>query len=294
MKNTKQQDQESKVHSKKPLIATLETNLERIQSEERAYYDAARDEEDIKKYYTEINPHETNGKALFQQLSELLENTHSTKVRYSNSDEHLKTWVDLHGDGSLRSIYSGKEAEPRVVIEESLTQLTADETTLTGHIANIEHVVPQSWFNEQEPMRGDMHHLFYCEKECNNKRGNKVYKDFADYTPEEFRTEWVLDECGKGEGGSGEEGGVFEPEYGKGFVARAMLYFFLRYPDAVDANIHGKIDTNVLLQWHKQDPPGHLYEKHRNQAIFDIQGNRNPLIDLPELAEIIDFGVFHQ
>lgn len=197
MKNTKQQDQESKVHSKKPLIATLETNLERIQSEERAYYDAARDEEDIKKYYTGINPHETNGKALFQQLSELLENTHSTKVRYSNSDEHLKTWVDLHEDGSFRSIYSGKEADPRVVIEESLTQLTADVTTSTGHIANIEHVVPQSWFNEQEPMRGDMHHLFYCEKECNNKRGNKVYKDFADYTPEEFRTEWVLDECGK-------------------------------------------------------------------------------------------------
>ncbi|WP_305960642.1 endonuclease I family protein [Bacillus safensis] len=294
METTTQQEQESIVHTREPLIATLETNLGRIRSEERAYYDTARDEEDIKNYYAGIPPHETDGKALFQQLSELLKNTHSKQVRYSSSDDYLKTWVDLHADGSLRSIYSGKEAEPRVVIEESLTQLTADATTITGHIADIEHVVPQSWFHEKEPMRGDMHHLFYCERACNSRRGNKVYKDFADYNPEEFCTEWVRNECGKGEGGSGEQNGVFEPEYGKGFVARAMLYFFLRYPYAIDVDIRGKIDTNMLLQWHKQDPPEHSYEKHRNQAIFDIQGNRNPLIDLPELAETIDFRVFHQ
>ncbi|MDS9996807.1 endonuclease I family protein [Bacillus atrophaeus] len=288
------QEQENTVHIRESLFATLESNLERIRFEERAYYDVEQDQEDIKRYYAEINPHETNGKVLFRQLTELLRNTHNKQVRYSKSDEYLKTGVDLHADGSLRSIYSGKEAEPRAVIEESLTQLMADETTLTGHIANIEHVVPQSWFREKEPMRGDMHHLFYCEKACNERRGNKVYKDFADYTPEEFSTEWVRNECGKGEGGDGRQNGVFEPEYGKGFAARAMLYFFLRYPDAIEADIRSKIDTNVLLQWHKQDPPGHSYEKHRNQAIFDIQGNRNPLIDLPELAETIDFGVFHQ
>ncbi len=82
-----------------------------------------------------------------------------------------------------------------------------------------------------------------------------MYKDFADYNPEEFRTEWVRNECGKGEGRSGEQNGVFEPEYGKGFVARAMLYFFLRYPDAIEADIRDKIDINVLLQWHKRTLP---------------------------------------
>ena len=35
---------------------------------------------------------------------------------------------------------------------------------------------------------------------------------------------------------------------------------------------------------------GHAYERHRNAAIFERQGNRNPLIDHPEWAARIDFG----
>ncbi|MEU9014913.1 hypothetical protein AB0D12_35245 [Streptomyces sp. NPDC048479] len=53
-----------------------------------------------------------------------------------------------------------------------------------------EHVVPQSWFTKQEPMRGDLHHLFACEAVG------------------------------------------FQPEEGKGTVARAPLYFLLRHPGA--------------------------------------------------------------
>jgi endonuclease G, mitochondrial len=43
-----------------------------------------------------------------------------------------------------------------------------------------------------------------------------------------------------------------------------------------------------LLAWHKAQLPGE-YEKHRNAAIFEMQGNRNPLIDFPEWAEEIAF-----
>lgn len=32
------------------------------------------------------------------------------------------------------------------------------------------------------------------------------------------------------------------------------------------------------------------YERHRNAAIAEIQGNRNPLIDHPEWAREIDFA----
>jgi endonuclease I len=31
------------------------------------------------------------------------------------------------------------------------------------------------------------------------------------------------------------------------------------------------------------------YERHRNFAIAELQGNRNPLIDHPDWAERIDF-----
>ncbi len=39
----------------------------------------------------------------------------------------------------------------------------------------------------------------------------------------------------------------------------------------------------ILLAWHEQDPVTE-WELHRNAAIFDRQGNRNPFIDHPALA----------
>jgi endonuclease I len=38
------------------------------------------------------------------------------------------------------------------------------------------------------------------------------------------------------------------------------------------------------------EKPG-LYELHRNAAIEELQGNRNPLIDFPNVASKVDFRV---
>ena len=43
----------------------------------------------------------------------------------------------------------------------------------------------------------------------------------------------------------------------------------------------------LLLDWHEQYPPD-TYERHRNAAIFELQGNRNPLIDHPEWTSKIE------
>ncbi|MET3114373.1 endonuclease I [Pedobacter sp. CG_S7] len=48
---------------------------------------------------------------------------------------------------------------------------------------NCEHVVCQSWFKKQEPMRGDLHHLFACEARCNLFHNNFPYHDFPTYNP---------------------------------------------------------------------------------------------------------------
>ena len=143
---------------------------------------------------------------------------------------------------------------------------------------NCEHVVPQSWFDKDEPMRGDIHHLFACESGCNSFRGNIPYFDFADFE------EVVRNQCGK------RESNKFEPSAGKGPVARAVLYFLIRYPGEINRTVNEYTTDRleVLLKWHKDDPPGD-YERHRNQAIFQRQGNRNPLIDFPEWATKIDF-----
>ena len=46
---------------------------------------------------------------------------------------------------------------------------------------------------------------------------------------------------------------------------------------------------SVSLRWHDVEPVTE-YERHRNTAIFERQGNRNPLIDHPEWASRIDFS----
>jgi endonuclease G len=124
-------------------------------------------------------------------------------------------------------------------------------------------------------MRGDLHHLFACEPACNSFRGNIPYFDFPDFE------EAIRDECGK------RDGTRFEPGAAKGIVARATLYFLLRYP----GNIKRSYDAArlaTLLSWHSSHPVTD-YERHRNMAIFEKQGNRNPLIDNPEWATEIDF-----
>jgi len=47
----------------------------------------------------------------------------------------------------------------------------------------------------------------------------------------------------------------------------------------------------LLLKWHEKYPVS-IYEKHRNQSIQGVQGNRNPLIDFPTHVRKIDFSLF--
>lgn len=105
-------------------------------------------------------------------------------------------------------------------------------------------------------------------------RSNLPYYDFQSYEPELAAT-GIRTGCGM------VEGGKFEPEYGKGIVARAVFYFAIRYKDVI--RMDTKMSLEVLLGWHGNYPVT-LYEKHRNAAIHELQGNRNPFIDFPDLA----------
>jgi endonuclease I len=128
-------------------------------------------------------------------------------------------------------------------------------------------------------MRGDIHHLFACEAGCNGFHGNFPYFDFPD-------EEIVRDACGRREEPEG-----FEPGAGKGPVARATLYFLLRYPGLVGDSEHELTPDRLgmLLGWHEADPVSDD-ERHRNYVVAELQGDRNPLIDHPDWARRIDFA----
>ncbi|MEJ7559818.1 MAG: endonuclease [Pedobacter sp.] len=242
-------------------------------------------------------------KATNEELHLLLEETHTSHHNYSPS-KFVYPKVDLHPDGLLRSVYSNKAfsvqeltlADQKVDIERQLRfiELTKGNKPLgqeelnqrIGALEealpyNCEHVVCQSWFNKQEPMRGDLHHLFACESGCNSYRSNYPYHDFPGYDPQPASTEKERSACGN------MEKGLFEPENNRGVVARAVLYFMVRYPNAI--RVYDSKDIDMLKGW-AADQPVTLYEKHRNREIYLLQGNRNPFIDYPELAETITFN----
>jgi endonuclease I/V8-like Glu-specific endopeptidase len=267
--------------------------------QERPYYDRATDLAARQAYYAGIDT--GNGTALRRALTELLEGTHAPRPRYKPM-RMVYPWVDLHKDGRLRSIYSGKtftaeefiradaaveEARLARIQEFLLRESTAGPAEFEAEFDvlessmpfNCEHVVPQSWFTKREPMRGDLHHLFACEVRCNSFRSNFPYVDFPGFE------EALREDCGM------REAMGFEPEEGKGAVARATLYFLLRYPGLVGDRPGEFSEERLpdLLSWHDNEPVSE-YELHRNAAIAVIQGNRNPLIDHPEWAREIDFS----
>ena len=145
---------------------------------------------------------------------------------------------------------------------------------------NAEHSVPQFFFDHDKVPKGDLHHLFTCEKTANEQRGCRPYADTRHGPQDRSQGGWAPKDLNE-----------FEPDNGKGAVARAALYFLLRYPGEIgDRPLeYTKSSLETLLRWHKEDPVS-LYEKHRNQAIAELQGNRNPLIDHPEWADKIDFS----
>jgi endonuclease I/V8-like Glu-specific endopeptidase len=276
---------------------------ELARTRERTYFDQQKDETDRRAYYSTIQDN-LNEREFFLQLSRLVQTTHATQLAYKPM-RHVYPWVDLHPDRKLRSIYSGKSFNPEELIREdsrvesararlaesmrvSLSASAASSERFEAALDlleaslpfNCEHVVPQSWFDKKEPMRGDLHHLFACESGCNSFRGNIPYFDFSDFE------EALRSECGKRE----QKG--FEPSNGKGVVARATLYFLLRYPGEINAVRNEYLPERIatLLTWHNAKPPTE-YERHRNAAVFEAQGNRNPLIDHPAWAVRTDFTI---
>ncbi len=157
---------------------------------------------------------------------------------------------------------------------------------------NREHVWAKSHgdFGNNMGPGTDLHHLRPTDASVNSSRGNL---DFDEGGSEVF-------DRGVGTGNY-KDSDSWEPrDEVKGDVARILFYMAVRYngddgwPDLELNNFvnNGSSpyigDLQTLLQWHLDDPVDE-FESNRNDVIFDIQGNRNPFIDHPELVELI-FG----
>lgn len=264
-----------------------------------SYYDAEEDARLRGDYYRGTD-WDADPPVLAAALGRRLTNGHAPLGYRRARHDFLYPSIDLHEDGKLHTIYSNIPLDPVETIARELAllqPLTAamgiemagagfeallDNDALWDHVEasapspafDCEHVVCQDWFNRPGPMKSDLHHLFACEKACNNFRGDIPYWQFPS------GEEDVMTDCGRREGAT-----RFEPKQGKGPVARATFYFLLRYPGQIgdEAGELTRERLPILLDWHQSFPVTD-YERHRNWLIAKAQGNRNPFIDRPETA----------
>lgn len=148
-----------------------------------------------------------------------------------------------------------------------------------GNIINTEHTWPQSRFTGRYPkemQKSDLHHLFPTDNEMNSHRGSLRFGEVAQ-TTETLK-------CPIAQLGHHAQTNeiVFEaPQAHKGNVARAIFYFAVRYQMKLS-----QTEEADLRQWHEQDPVDGE-EAAQNDEIQQLQGNRNPFIDYPEMVRKI-------
>ncbi|MCI4670800.1 MAG: endonuclease [Bacteroidia bacterium] len=146
----------------------------------------------------------------------------------------------------------------------------ANRTAAQNQNFNTEHTFPQSFFNQDIPMRSDLFHLFPTTSSSNSVRGNFPFG--------------IVSNPGWQQGGSKQGNSTFEPrDEQKGRVARAMFYFVLRYQNY--SNFLNSQEA-ILRQWHLNFLPSTI-DKTRNEDIFSVQKNRNPFIDYPQFIHRI-------
>ena len=180
---------------------------------------------------------------------------------------------------------------------------------------NREHSIPKSWFGGSTSGPGcDIFHLVPTDGKVNGVRSNYAFGEVSSAS-------YTYDGAKKGSaksitiiggntiaGNAGTtiscSGTVFEPrdEY-KGDFARGYMGSLLKWAGdkSFTTGEGSKIFTTtfssgsfgltqygvaLLMKWHRQDPVSQK-EIDRNNGIQQTQGNRNPFIDYPYLAEYI-------
>ncbi|MEG1586606.1 MAG: endonuclease [Bacteroidales bacterium] len=160
---------------------------------------------------------------------------------------------------------------------------------------HIEHSFPKSWWGAYENNAyRDLYHLYPADGLTNTTKGNLPLGEVL--LPANFDNQ--VSKIGKNGFGSVYVGSCFEPaDAYKGDFARSYLYMATAYENFSDYWNSPMLQNNtypvwnswaieLLLKWHRQDPVSDL-ELKRQEKIFAIQGNRNPFIDYPDLAEHI-------
>jgi endonuclease I len=162
---------------------------------------------------------------------------------------------------------------------------------------NREHTWPRSYGADSGPAYSDAHHLFPADVDANSDRSNYGFANLSSGTGLRDAPQSIYDSSLR----------MVEPrDADKGRIARALLYMEVRYDGSdsrgdftlnnfLSANDERHGTLSALLEWNRAFPPDER-ERRRNHFIatgattrvgFRRQGNRNPFVDYPGLADLI-------
>lgn len=194
--------------------------------------------------------------------------------------------------------------------------------TAEGDCYNREHSIPKSWFGGSESTNTpgtDLFHVVPTDGKINNTRSNYAFGEVGS-AKNTHKTNGLVNKLGSAlsititntmlgttSTQTCSASTVFEPDdMYKGDFARGYMGTLLHWAgdyssdftsDAGSTTFSGTYTQAghwgltpygiaLLLKWHRQDPVSQK-EIDRNNGIQQTQGNRNPFIDYPELAEYI-------
>ena len=224
-----------------------------------------------------------SGPALLARVSQIAAQD-QTKHEYHEASKYLFSTADNHtlnGQPGVADAYSGVFVPGQSGDGHDYSE--NGDPTHDGwsrkQSMNVEHVFPQSLFKQDLPMRSDLHHLMATFEHPNGVRGSLPFG--VAKAPFSYRN---------AAGARRDDGAFAPPDFTKGRVARAMLYFYARYKDEpfFDSRVAAFWNPQVatLLDWNRRFPPS-VEEQRRNDHVQAFQGNRNPFVDDPGLADRI-------
>uniref|UniRef100_UPI0040292304 endonuclease n=1 Tax=Candidatus Fimenecus sp. TaxID=3022888 RepID=UPI0040292304 len=236
-------------------------------------------------YYNSIDT-SLRGDDFRDKLANLITTTHTDYTSYAGLANAYKTTDAVpNKSGYITWFYTG-------------TEVKFSGFGGSGGQTNREHVWPKdggSAFSATSECGSDAHHLRPTECNLNSTRGSKSFGEV------EQSTQNVVNQNKSASYGDGTadslcytSGSFFYPAAGyRGATARILMYVQTRWGNKfnlqfVDGAGHSKTigDFKTLMKWHLEELPTQE-EINRNQAVYEIQGNRNPFIDHPEYAAYI-------
>lgn len=190
--------------------------------------------------------------------------------------------TDMHPDGIIWDMYS------------NCVRYYPNKQGESGCSLNIEHCLPKSWWGgENNEAYKDLFNLNPSDARANQQKSNSAPGHVTKgdkFDNGSFR----MDSKSKSQYGyiCWEPEAQYRGDFARTYFFMATAYEYLEwtaYPDYINKNTYLMFSDaiiQVLLDWHRSDP---VSEKEccRADRISDIQHNRNPYIDYPELVEYI-------